>query len=403
MKKKRFSILKMVIVVICIILIIVCAAVNILFSKNKTPHILGRYIYVVDESNPMGSDITTGDALISKEASDVTISAGDIVLCYPADDPENLVLRSINAVVEAEDGTEKYYTRDSRHEDNTDSITKDRIAAICTGYPASAELGALIRFATDMKGIIAMLVAPCVLLVIFLIAKVASKGSEDDDDEYEFYEYDDEDEDEEGGRKSKKQHKKPSEPLYEPGTENEHNDELERKKLSIAENFSQKQVNSESPYQKEKERTMQFRAQKGNQQQSAAPVPQTGSAESNFAARNKQSQSQTAPIADALREEMLRRTEEAERTSTFSIKPSPQNSDPVDNTGILSKAQLEQMSREDPAPKPQPKPAPKPHKSSTPDISDILKQTSMTEKKKNPSAMSVDDLLKMIEEEKKKL
>ena len=48
--------------------------------------------------------------------------------------------------------------------------------------------------------------------------------------------------------------------------------------------------------------------------------------------------------------------------------------------------------------------APKPaKKSSTPDISDIISKSEQEEKKKSPSSMSVDDLIKMIEAEKNKL
>jgi hypothetical protein len=48
--------------------------------------------------------------------------------------------------------------------------------------------------------------------------------------------------------------------------------------------------------------------------------------------------------------------------------------------------------------------APKPvKKSNTPDISDIINKTEHNERKKKAADMSVDDLLKLIEEEKKKL
>ena len=146
---------------------------------------------------------------------------------------------------------------------------------------------------------------------------------------------------------------------------------------------------------------MQFKAQR--------------SAESTFAARNLGGSSSTAPTADALREEMLRKTAEAERTGTFNIKTTStpqQASEPVsDNTGILSKSQLAEMSRND-VPKTTPlrsqsapsTAAPKaPRKSSTPDISDIISKTEHNERKKKAADMSVDDLLKLIEEEKNKL
>lgn len=187
--------------------------------------------------------------------------------------------------------------------------------------------------------------------------------------------------------------------------------------MSIAENFSQKKVNPDSPYQKEKERTMQFKAQRagmGNTTSFAAPGT-SSSAESAFAARNMGGQSSTAPMADALREEMLRKTAEAERTGTFNIKTTSVTGNPMspvdavaDNTGILSKSQLAEMSRDD-IPKTTPlrsqsaAPSAAPRKSSSPDISDILSKSESLELKKTPSKMSVDDLLKMIEDEKSRL
>ena len=179
--------------------------------------------------------------------------------------------------------------------------------------------------------------------------------------------------------------------------------------MSIAENFSQKEVNHDSPYQKEKERTMQFKAQRGATGTFPA-VGGTGSAESSFAARNIGGQSSTAPTADALREEMLRKTAEAERSGSFSLKSdgaaAPAEGVP-DNTGVLSKSQLVEMSRDE-IPRTAPlrsqsaQPA-APRKSSSPDISDIISKSETNERKKSPSNMSVDDLLKLIEDEKKKL
>ena len=407
-KEKRFSILKFVLIALSIILIVLSIFINIAFSGGKTPKLFGRYVYVVKETDNMGDSVTKGAALLAADAKDETISKGDIVLCYPADAPDTLKVLSIFDIVSAEDGTQKYVTADASKIGSEESITKDKIVAKCTGYNQSLGIGSFINFASGIKGILALLVLPCVLLVIFFIAKIASaKG--DDDDEFGFYEYDENEKERAASESRKNLHDKSANPLFEPSQEIQPSNELERKKMSIAENFSQKKVNPDSPYQKEKERTMQFKAQR--------------SAESTFAAKNMGGSSSTAPTADALREEMLRKTAEAERTGSFSVKAAaaaaaasntaqrPAVSEPVtDNTGILSKSQLAEMSRND-VPKTTPlrsqsapsAAAPKPQKSSTPDISDIIDKSERNEKKKSPSNMSVDDLIKMIEEEKKKL
>lgn len=394
-KKKRFSILKCLVVIICIAAIIVSLAVNILFYGNNVPVIFGRVIYVVDENNPMEGDITSGAALIAKEASDISVLSGDIVLCYPADSPENVTLRSINYVVDAEDGTSRYFTRDSFHEDQTDSIAKDNIVAVCTGYPESIELGKFINFAMSLNGILILLVASSVILLIFIIASIVqSHSAKEEEEEIELYDYEGTD-----SSKGKKTRRKEA-PLFE-NPETQPNPVLERKKMSIADNFSQKQVNPDSPYQREreKERTMQFKAQRGEAPATTeTPVPTVKPAPS---------------AADAIREEMMRKTAETERTGVYRIKGDTPESSPVsDNTGILSKSEMEQLTRretpESQSPARQPyTPPPKPETSSSgngsPDISDILKKTEDSRRKKSPSDMSVDDLLKMIENEKKKL
>ena len=196
-KKKGLFILKLFVIIICISSVIISLTVNILFTRNNTPNLFGRYIYVVGDDNPMPSDVSSGSALLAKEAKGVSLAVGDIVLCYPADTPDKLCLRSINYIVEAEEGSdERYYTKDAIHEDTVDSIAKEKVVAICTGYPESPELGAFIRFAQGIKGILIMLVAAGAILVVFIIMAIAKtiNGKDDFDEEFDFYEYQDENE-----------------------------------------------------------------------------------------------------------------------------------------------------------------------------------------------------------------
>ena len=391
-QKKSFSPLKVFIIVICILFIGISVFVNIKFSGGQPAHLFGRYIYIVGDGEDLGNTVTPGAALIAKEVNNDSILKRDIVICFPSSSPDKLTVRSINDVITTEDGTEKYSTANATAVDE-ENITKDKIVAIATGYPESKALGEFITFTKSIPGILLELILPCVILVIFLIVKIASTKADDFDDEnFDFYEYDEDAK----GREGARSHAKTGNPLFEANQELPPSDELERKKMSIAENFSQKKVNPDSPYQKEKERTMQFKAQR--------------SAESTFAARNVSASSSTAPTADALREEMLRKTAEAERTGSFSIKATSTPQQPVESvsdiTGVLPKAQLAEMSRND-IPKTTPlrsqsaQPAAAPKKSSTPDISDILKKSSSA--KKSTSDMSVDDLIKLIEDEKNKL
>ncbi|MBE6857355.1 MAG: hypothetical protein E7500_08060 [Ruminococcus sp.] len=389
--KKGFSILKALICVIAVVFIVISLVLNIAFSKHKIPKIFGTYIYIVKD-NPLGDNITEDAVLFAKEADGLEITQGDIVLCYPEGSTE-LQLRSIFKIEKDETtGADKYYTATELAQGTELSISRESIKAMCTGYPESLELGKYITFSIGIKGILLQLILPCVILVIFIIAKIASAGDDDENEEYDFYEYDEEEA--ENSSKQPVSHEKQSNPLFEPSQEIQPSNEFERKKMSIAENFSQKKVNPNSPYQKEKERTMQFKAQR--------------SAETSFAARNLSSQSSTAPTADALREEMLRKTAEAERTANTYGNQSASAENPIDNTGILSKAQLAEMARNE-VPKSAPlrspvtaSTAPK-KKSSSPDIDDIIKKSDSNAKKKSVSDMSIDDLLNMIESEKNKL
>lgn len=97
---------------------------------------------------------------------------------------------------------------------------------------------------------------------------------------------------------------------------------------------------------------------------------------------------------------MLRKTAEAERTGTYNIR---RPSEPIsDNTGILSAAQVAELRGGNPAARTTETKSVMPKKSSSPDISDILGKSSQKSSRK-PSDMSVDDLLKMIEDEKNRL
>jgi len=387
-KKKSFSILKFIIGLLCVISIIVSIGVNFAFSGGKTPNILGRYVYIVKEEDTNGvSDVTPGSAILAMSAENISIAVKDIVLCYPAGDPDNLRLCGIYNIVSSDDGTEKYQTYFDGREDNTELISKDKIVAVCTGYSESPELGSFITFTRSVPGILAELALPCIILVIFFIAGLAS-AKDDDDEEFDFYDYDDD-----GEKKKNKSPEKPVTPLFEATPEIPSSDELEMKKQSIAENFSQKKVNPDSPYQKEKERTMQFKTLHADKIASA-----TGRISS----------------ADLIKEEMLRKTAEAERIGADSLKtisnagyngahlkdesdvrPEESKFDTPEKTNVVQEIK-NNLEKEKESKQYTPS-----RQNSSPDISDILEKDA--EKKKSASDMSIDDLLSMIEKEKKKL
>lgn len=414
-RKKRFSILKLLISIICIAFIALSLSINILFSGDKVPNLFGKYFYVVDSSSE-GEGVTPGALIIANDAADTDIVIGDIVLCKEMSSESSgeeytYSVRGIIDIADTEDGQRNYAlgigtTPLVDEAGDRIVVNKDSIAALCTGSTQSLELGKFIKFTASIKGILLELILPCAILVIFLIAKIARSSNKDEEeyDDYNFYEYD---EDENADGSGIPSHEKQNGPLFEPSQEIQPSNDFERKKMSIAENFSQKEVDHNSSYQKEKERTMQFKAQKGIPNGPAeslsanyrARQQSTSSAESSFAARNMSGQSSTAPTADALREKMLRETAEAERGGSYNTKTYGRNSS-SDVTGVFSKSQLAEIANQ-PASK---RPAVSHMKKSTsPDIDDIIVRSNAEAKKKSSSGMSVDDLLKLIEDEKNKL
>ncbi|MDE6034717.1 MAG: hypothetical protein K2G36_02245 [Ruminococcus sp.] len=407
MKKRKFSVLRCFISIVCVLFIICAVGINIIYSQTKTPDFMGRYFYIVTERDTNGiNDVTKGAVIIAKEASGISIAQKDLVLCNPSGDDDNLRLCGIFNVITEEDGSEKYQLYYDGHEDNNELITKDSIKAICTGYPESVELGNFISFTRSIPGIVAELIIPCIILLVFFISRLASKDDEPDEEIPDF-------KSEKRTPERKKTQPATGNPLFEPSQELS-SDELERKKQSIAENFTQKKVNPDSPYQKEKERTMQFKACR---QEGTKNIPRTS----------------PAPSADKIREDIRRKNDyegthvkkpdnperEINSRPVKTVKPiapvkpvstyaKPET--PEYNTGIISSI---------PAPEPSPIPdSPRnsveeiksniskkyePKRSSSPDISDILSRTESSRRKRNFSDMSVDDLLRIIEEEKKKL
>lgn len=399
MKKKRFSVLRCFISIICVLFIIIAVGVNFIYSQTKTPSFMGRYFYIVTERDTNGiSDVNQGAIIIAKDAADVSVVQKDLVLCYPAGDPDNLRLCGIFNVITGEDGTEKYQVYFDGHEDNTDLITKDKIAAICTGYPESIELGNFITFTRSVSGIVAEVIIPCIILLVFFISRLASKDEEEEEEMPDF------------SSDKKKTAKKAGNPLFEPSQEKiPASDELERKKQSIAENFSQKKVNPDSPYQKEKERTMQF---KTNRLEAAKSTTRTS----------------PAPSADTIREDLRRKNDyEGAHVKNLENTPKPENPPKtvkpikpvqshaekavIDNTGIIPTPKAAEITENQENARSSVEEIKNninktytPHTyNSSPDISDILSKDELNRRKRHASEMSVDDLLRIIDEEKKKL
>lgn len=294
MKKKSKSILAVVLAILLILVVAVSLTTNILFSRKDTPKIFGHYIYLMEydtmeagaaavatgttDLNAAGTvDSESAAASIHKHTAVIVtayqesdpIAKNNAVLCVLAPDDtstdidsDRVAVRRIYNIEQDETGVLKYYPTTMKTNDvgTEPPITVDSILGKCA-YE-SGELYSYVTFATGVPGILTLLVLPSVILVIMLIVAIARANGKHDD-EYTFEEnydevysedsYDDDDsayDDEELGGRS---------PLFRPSENTAQSRSFEQKRSSIAENFERKQVNPNSPYQKA--RTMQFKAQ----------------------------------------------------------------------------------------------------------------------------------------------
>ena len=294
MKKKSKSILAVVLATLLILVVAVSLTTNILFSRKDTPKIFGHYIYLMEydtmeagaaavatgttDLNAAGTvDSESAAASIHKHTAVIAtayqesdpIAKNNAVLCVLAPDDtstdidsDRVAVRRIYNIEQDETGVLKYYPTTMKTNDvgTEPPITVDSILGKCA-YE-SGELYSYVTFATGVPGILTLLVLPSVILVIMLIVAIARANGKHDD-EYTFEEnydevysedsYDDDDsayDDEELGGRS---------PLFRPSENTAQSRSFEQKRSSIAENFERKQVNPNSPYQKA--RTMQFKAQ----------------------------------------------------------------------------------------------------------------------------------------------
>lgn len=409
MKKKSKSILAIVLAILLVIVVAISLTTNILFSRKDTPKIFGHYIYLMEYDTmeaAAGAAVATGTSGQAAGSVDDTSAAASIhqhtaviasayketdpiaknnaVLCVLAPDDastdidsDRVAVRRIYNIEQDETGVLKYYPTTMKASDvgTEPPVTVDSILGKCS-YE-SGELYTYVKFATGVPGILILMVLPSIILVIMLIVTIV-RASMGHDDEYTFEEnydevysedsYDDGDsayDDEELGGRS---------PLYRP-SEATQSRSFEKKRSSIAENFERKQVNPNSPYQKA--RTMQFKAQHDVPiyTNPADQLPLDGSAPA--AGSNTYS---TPPITD---ETPVAPAQPEAPVSTYRGSheaSSPEEARNLGDTPFRSSRAS--------APAPAPKPA-------APSVS--------KNKEDRIASASVDELLAMIEDEKKKL
>lgn len=366
-KKRGGSVFAVLLTIVLIVIVAATLTANVLFSGENVPKVAGYYLYM-HETEDMVPDIPQNSLVFAKEEPTKSLALGNKVLCYLSDG--NLALRVIyNITVNETDGTTNYYPGTALDQGSELTIPRSNIFAICHWH--SKPLYNFVTLATSVKGLLCLLVLPCVVLIIMLLAKIAGSSRDDMDDE-EFL-FDDE--------KPRSQRKKSrNNPLFDPEKTTIGNASHEMKKSSIMENFEKKEVDENSPYQKAvQERTMKFRIQ---QEQGDAAKHEALSP----AKANSETQVFAAPGSEPAHK---------------AAAPAP-----VQNVSAPAAPAVSAPSTAAPAAEPTPA-APR---IPAPNIDDIVRPSELRAardgKRINPDIAatdSIDDLLRVLEAEKKKL
>ncbi len=368
-KKKGTSIFSVLVVIVLFVILVCTVAVNVVFSGDKLPNVAGYYLYM-QETNDMEPDIPQNSLVFAKEAPTTSLAPGNKVLCYLSDG--TMALRVIYQITVNEDGTSSYYPGTALEQGSELTVARENIFAICSWQ--SKDLYAFVNFATQVKGLMLLLVVPSIILIIMLLVKIArGSGEVVDDEDFMFEEIE-------------QMTRKPANtenPLFEPNHAPPAGESLERKKSSISENFEKKPVNENSPYQKAvQERTMKFRIQQQNieeaKRQEAASKSRSGTQIFSAQSVEEAAKQYTASVPSEVIPE-----ETPAPAPVEEVKPAPAPAAPVRTTAPAVNA---------------------------PNIDDIVKPSELRAAKAghkiNPDIAatdSIDDLLRVLEAEKKKL
>ncbi|MBQ8688479.1 MAG: hypothetical protein IJ512_08065 [Ruminococcus sp.] len=287
-KKKAGSALGVIVAIILIIVAATTMLTTILFANQDTPKLFGHYIYLqkssameVTDSADDSASIHANTVVFAKEYNGTDpLSVNNAILCVLAPDDSSPIedkdsngyaIRRILRIEPNDETGELLYYPTTMQTDaigTEPAITSSSILGLCEFEHAG--LYSYITFVQTLPGIILLLALPCVLLIALLITKIVrSKNRKLDEEAYAFEEsydevpgediydegYADDDDADYSDESYTDEH---TSPLYTPDASS--TSTLDRKRISIAQNFTQKAVNPNSPYQKA--RTMQFKAQK---------------------------------------------------------------------------------------------------------------------------------------------
>lgn len=238
-KNKRLgvSVFVVILTIIMALSVIFTFSISYMFSSDGVSgKLFGKYIYIMDTAD-MTPEIDKGSAVIADEDGIAVLIEGNVIL-FKNGKRENVM--RIREVVHNTDST-VYRVSPDTAADNTLEVSKDNVIAKCT--TESHNLGVLISFLSSMPGIIVGMLLPCFVILALLIMKIiAIRKSDNEEDTSADTDFDDDDDDDEEFKGFNGHQVKPisSAPLFNPESDLNPGEDFERKKSSIAQNFSQK-------------------------------------------------------------------------------------------------------------------------------------------------------------------
>ena len=426
MSKKRNPVLSFIIVILLLLIIAVALITNLVFTLSSTPNLFGYYV-TIQEDDSMEPDINQGTAVISKSVdSNTALTAGTKILCRLNDG--TVAVRYISSVEEDVNGNPAYIPAvlksDSTENETELAISKNSILAVCT--VKSDEFATFVKFTRSFYGIAAFLILPCIILVVMLIVSITRSSQNDRYEEEDSFEkkysprkepdnsndsFDDEFFDDEFDEPS--YNSDYSEQNLSNTARFDAASELERKKSSIARNFERKRVDTNSPYQKavERERTMQFKAQKDSGFSDYSTNTLDGSdmtpryagsvVEEKTAPINPDKHSAVGAYPETIKVKNYNTAYDTAHMGAHEIIQEDDVAEEEDNVVVKTYTpeheQGVNVEREEPVRKPHEKP----------NLDDILKSTSKGDsdyiRPSHDDISSIDELISVIENEKKKI
>ena len=377
MKKNKslgLSIFFVVLTIVLIAVVIFTVGVNYIFGASvRSGKVFGKNIFIMN-SDIMEPELKKGSAIISDSDEISVLIEGNVILFNEQTGFENIM-----RIIEVVHDTDKtvYRVAGDNDQNNVLNVPKENVIAKCT--IESPRLGSIITFLKSMTGVIFGMILPCIILLVMLMVKILSarKRNKQENEEIIYPETS-------FGIGSNKNEDRnySSNPLFDPSMAPKPDADFVLKKSSIAENFSMKTAAKRKP-SSPAERNAQtenavekFRA--AVDEKPSAPVSHKASLapDAETSDRSEKMEAIKAALNDTDNTSELKQKDTG-NTSSFGV---PEN-EAVNSVSEKTESNINENAFSETLPKAEVKPTPK----------------------KQDDIKSIDDLIKALEEEKKKL